>query len=150
MTRIRPQCPVVASLVNSSHRPFPAFCPRRFVPLNQYDRASRGYSTVQTAFPLPVKKSSPRGSCYTAIIGSGPAGFYTAQRILKHLPESRIDMYESLPVPYGLVRYGVAPDHPEVKVPSYPHVTPSSGPSLVSCSVLTISKIAEIERTTWL
>src|SRR5271154_4490645 len=76
-----------------------------------------GYSTVQTPFPLPVKKPAPRGQCHTAIIGSGPAGFYTAQRILKRLPESKIDMYESLPVPYGLVRYGVAPDHPEVKVP---------------------------------
>jgi len=140
MTRIRPQCPVVASLVNSSHRPFPAFCPRRFVPLNQYDRVSRGYSTVQTAFPLPVKKSSPRGPCYTAIIGSGPAGFYTAQRILKHLPESRIDMYESLPVPYGLVRYGVAPDHPEVKVP-YPMSPLHRAPSLVSCSVLRFRKL---------
>ena len=76
----------------------------------------RSYSTIQTSFPLPVKKPTPRGPCHTAIIGSGPAGFYTAQRILKHLPESRVDMYESLPVPYGLVRYGVAPDHPEVKV----------------------------------
>lgn len=50
-----------------------------------------------------------------AIIGSGPAGFYTASRVLKHHPDTKIDMYERLPVPYGLVRYGVAPDHPEVK-----------------------------------
>src|SRR5438876_8963963 len=74
----------------------------------------RGYNTVQTR--VSIKNPSPRGQCHTAIIGSGPAGFYTAQRILKYLPESKIDMYESLPVPYGLVRYGVAPDHPEVKV----------------------------------
>jgi len=74
------------------------------------------YSTVQTSIPLPVEKPASRGDCHTAIIGSGPAGFYTAQRILKYLPESQIDMYEALPVPYGLVRYGVAPDHPEVKV----------------------------------
>lgn len=51
-----------------------------------------------------------------AIVGSGPAGFYTAQKVVRELPESRIDMYEQLPVPYGLVRFGVAPDHPEVKV----------------------------------
>ncbi|OQO07213.1 hypothetical protein B0A48_07783 [Cryoendolithus antarcticus] len=50
-----------------------------------------------------------------AIIGSGPAGYYTAYRIMKKMPGSYIDMYESLPVPYGLVRFGVAPDHPEVK-----------------------------------
>jgi len=53
-----------------------------------------------------------------AIIGSGPAGFYSAYRLLKKQPDARIDMYEHLPVPYGLVRYGVAPDHPEVKVMS--------------------------------
>jgi hypothetical protein len=74
------------------------------------------YSTLDTAFPLPVKSLNSRGQCHTAIIGSGPAGFYTAQRILKRLPEAKVDMYESLPTPYGLVRYGVAPDHPEVKV----------------------------------
>ncbi|KAI5785058.1 hypothetical protein DFH27DRAFT_636237 [Peziza echinospora] len=50
-----------------------------------------------------------------AIIGAGPAGFYSAYRILTRLPTAKIDMYEALPVPYGLVRYGVAPDHPEVK-----------------------------------
>jgi len=51
-----------------------------------------------------------------AIIGSGPAGFYTAYRVMARMPSAKIDMYEALPVPYGLVRYGVAPDHPEVKV----------------------------------
>jgi hypothetical protein len=86
------------------------------ISFQQPSNVYRGYSTIQTAFPLPVKKPTPRGACHTAIIGSGPAGFYTAQRILKRLPEAKVDMYESLPVPYGLVRYGVAPDHPEVKV----------------------------------
>jgi hypothetical protein len=51
-----------------------------------------------------------------AVIGSGPAGFYTAARVMARLPDARVDMYEQLPVPYGLVRFGVAPDHPEVKV----------------------------------
>ncbi|EXJ55050.1 ferredoxin-NADP+ reductase [Cladophialophora psammophila CBS 110553] len=50
-----------------------------------------------------------------AIIGSGPAGFYTAQKLLREIRGTRIDMYEQLPVPFGLVRFGVAPDHPEVK-----------------------------------
>ncbi|NXC21604.1 ADRO protein, partial [Corythaeola cristata] len=51
------------------------------------------------------------------VVGSGPAGFYTAQHILK-VPEwdlAAVDIYEKLPVPFGLVRFGVAPDHPEVK-----------------------------------
>ncbi|KAK7576127.1 hypothetical protein V9T40_012413 [Parthenolecanium corni] len=49
------------------------------------------------------------------IVGSGPAGFYCAQQLLKILPSSTIDIFEKLPVPFGLVRYGVAPDHAEVK-----------------------------------
>uniref|UniRef100_A0A182S7W1 Uncharacterized protein n=1 Tax=Anopheles maculatus TaxID=74869 RepID=A0A182S7W1_9DIPT len=49
------------------------------------------------------------------IVGAGPAGFYTAQYILKHLDNSDVDIVEKLPVPFGLVRFGVAPDHPEVK-----------------------------------
>ncbi|TDZ22620.1 NADPH:adrenodoxin oxidoreductase [Colletotrichum orbiculare MAFF 240422] len=50
-----------------------------------------------------------------AVVGSGPAGFYTAHRVMSQLPHAKIDMFESLPVPFGLVRFGVAPDHPEVK-----------------------------------
>ncbi|KAK4686045.1 ferredoxin/flavodoxin---NADP+ reductase, partial [Tremellales sp. Uapishka_1] len=57
-----------------------------------------------------------------AIIGAGPSGFYAASRILSLLPISspigqnvQVHMYERLPTPYGLVRYGVAGDHPEVK-----------------------------------
>lgn len=53
-----------------------------------------------------------------AVVGSGPAGFYTAYRILERIGESSVtvDMFEKLPVPFGLARFGVAPDHPEVKV----------------------------------
>ncbi|KAG6018303.1 hypothetical protein E4U43_005584 [Claviceps pusilla] len=50
-----------------------------------------------------------------AVVGSGPAGFYTANRVLTRIPNTHVDMFESLPVPFGLVRHGVAPDHPEVK-----------------------------------
>nr|KAJ3419164.1 hypothetical protein HK105_007322 [Polyrhizophydium stewartii] len=49
-----------------------------------------------------------------AVVGAGPAGFYTASQLLKN-PDLRVDVFEQLPVPYGLVRYGVAPDHPDVK-----------------------------------
>ena len=50
-----------------------------------------------------------------AIVGSGPAGFYTAKYLLEKQPDLHVDIIEKMPVPYGLVRYGVAPDHPEVK-----------------------------------
>jgi adrenodoxin-NADP+ reductase len=56
-----------------------------------------------------------RSSLKLAVVGSGPAGFYTAYRVMEKLPGSTIDMYEALPVPFGLSRFGVAPDHPEVK-----------------------------------
>lgn len=51
-----------------------------------------------------------------AVLGSGPAGFYTAYKVMSSIENAIIDMYECLPVPFGLVRFGVAPDHPDVKV----------------------------------
>ncbi|CAG8961140.1 hypothetical protein HYFRA_00002683 [Hymenoscyphus fraxineus] len=50
-----------------------------------------------------------------AVIGSGPAGFYTTKKVMSNIENSTVDMYEQLPVPFGLVRFGVAPDHPDVK-----------------------------------
>jgi len=51
-----------------------------------------------------------------AIVGSGPAGFYVAEHLLKQSDVPvRIDMFDRLPTPFGLVRFGVAPDHPKIK-----------------------------------
>ncbi|HWL59566.1 MAG TPA: FAD-dependent oxidoreductase [Microbacteriaceae bacterium] len=52
-----------------------------------------------------------------AIIGAGPAGIYAADILLKYERafEVSIDLFDQLPAPYGLVRYGVAPDHPRIK-----------------------------------
>lgn len=51
-----------------------------------------------------------------AIIGSGPAGFYAAEALLKRTDTPvEVDMFDRLPTPYGLVRGGVAPDHPKIK-----------------------------------
>jgi ferredoxin--NADP+ reductase len=52
---------------------------------------------------------------HVAIIGSGPAGCYLADQLLRLLPDAHIDILERLPVPFGLVRYGVAPDHQGTK-----------------------------------
>ncbi|KAM4761583.1 NADPH:adrenodoxin oxidoreductase, mitochondrial isoform 3-T3 [Cyanocitta cristata] len=67
--------------------------------------------------PLGLRRwlSSPAAAPRVCVVGSGPAGFYTAQHILKHHGGALVDIYEKLPVPFGLVRFGVAPDHPEVK-----------------------------------
>jgi NADPH-dependent glutamate synthase beta subunit-like oxidoreductase len=50
-----------------------------------------------------------------AIVGSGPSGFYAAEALLQSEHTTEVDILERLPVPYGLVRYGVAPDHPRLK-----------------------------------
>jgi ferredoxin/flavodoxin---NADP+ reductase len=50
-----------------------------------------------------------------AIVGSGPAGFYAAGALLDADPPAEVDMIERLPTPWGLVRLGVAPDHPKLK-----------------------------------
>lgn len=50
-----------------------------------------------------------------AVVGSGPAGFYAAEALLRAEPAAEVDLFERLPVPFGLVRYGVAPDHQTIK-----------------------------------
>ncbi len=51
-----------------------------------------------------------------AIVGAGPSGFYAADHLLKaHAENIQIDLFDRLPTPFGLVRYGVAPDHPKIK-----------------------------------
>src|ERR1700754_4359077 len=57
---------------------------------------------------------------YVAIVGSGPSGFFAAASLLKAADSSDdidvgVDMLEMLPTPWGLVRSGVAPDHPKIK-----------------------------------
>src|SRR5262245_30924122 len=53
-----------------------------------------------------------------AIVGSGPAGFYAAAHLLAADIPVEVDMIERLPTPWGLVRLGVAPDHPNIKAVS--------------------------------
>jgi len=65
-----------------------------------------------------------------AIVGSGPAGFYTAEALGKaYGAQARIDILDRFPVPYGLIRFGVAPDHQSLKAVSkrYDKVAESSG-----------------------
>ncbi|SMQ14517.1 ferredoxin--NADP+ reductase [Streptomyces sp. Ag82_O1-12] len=50
-----------------------------------------------------------------AVVGSGPSGCYTAQSLVQLDSEVRVDVLDRLPSPYGLVRYGVAPDHEKIK-----------------------------------
>ncbi|GAA4794296.1 FAD-dependent oxidoreductase [Streptomyces ziwulingensis] len=50
-----------------------------------------------------------------AVVGSGPSGCYTAQSLVRFAEQARVDVLDRLPCPYGLVRYGVAPDHEKIK-----------------------------------
>ena len=50
-----------------------------------------------------------------AMVGSGPAGFYATEALLRSGVPVAVDMFERLPAPFGLVRFGVAPDHPKLK-----------------------------------
>ncbi|HET8590837.1 MAG TPA: FAD-dependent oxidoreductase [Nakamurella sp.] len=50
-----------------------------------------------------------------AVVGAGPAGIYAADILCKSDPDVTVDIFDRLPTPYGLIRYGVAPDHPRIK-----------------------------------
>src|SRR6476469_10458590 len=54
-------------------------------------------------------------SLRVAVVGSGPTGFYAAGHLLDSSDDVEVDMIERLPTPWGLVRLGVAPDHPKIK-----------------------------------
>jgi ferredoxin--NADP+ reductase len=58
------------------------------------------------------------GPLRVAVVGSGPAGFYAAGSLLAADAAVEVDMIERLPAPWGLVRFGVAPDHPNIKAVS--------------------------------
>src|SRR5690606_42093862 len=91
-------------------------------------RASRGRAWSAPAESPPAPPPSPHRAVGAqegtslmklrlAIVGAGPAGIYAADILLKHERsfDVSIDLFEQLPAPYGLVRYGVAPDHPRIK-----------------------------------
>ncbi|MBL8728329.1 MAG: FAD-dependent oxidoreductase [Planctomycetes bacterium] len=64
-----------------------------------------------------------------AVVGSGPSAFYTAEALFKAAPNVQVDLFDRLPVPFGLVRGGVAPDHQKIKsvVKVYDKIAASPG-----------------------
>src|SRR5260370_36980489 len=97
MRRVRRRCPSLAT--SMSHYP-----PPRPASVNS-DIDTGNLGTAGN--PLRV-----------AIIGSGPSGFYAAEALFKSPLTVRVDMLERFPVPFGLVRYGVAADQPNLKRPT--------------------------------
>lgn len=113
-------------------------------------RARARYARASSTSAPPAE-----GPLKLAIVGAGPSGFYTASRILSLLPadtqqgsSTQIHMYERLPTPYGLARYGVAPDHPEVKVGhSLSSVFLRPLPGAKGCLAMLLSEILTVHRT---
>ena len=78
---------------------------------------------------------------HVAIIGSGPAGFYTAEALQKQYGEGvRIDLIDRLPVPYGLIRFGVAPDHQSIKAVSKRYEKVALSPGVRFVGNVTVGK----------
>src|SRR6516165_3833385 len=77
--------------------------------------------SLRTARKPDSSEFSRMATLSVAVVGSGPAGLYTAEALLKQAAaldppcQIAVDVLDRLPTPYGLVRYGVAPDHPSIK-----------------------------------
>ena len=71
--------------------------------------------TSPTADTDPTQPAASTGPLRVAVIGSGPAGIYASDLLVKSGTEVQVDLFEKMPAPFGLIRYGVAPDHPRIK-----------------------------------
>jgi ferredoxin/flavodoxin---NADP+ reductase len=81
-----------------------------------------------------------------AIVGSGPSGFYAAEALFKSPLSVRVDMLERLPVPFGLVRYGVAPDHPKLKQPTMIFDKIAQSPDFTFLGNVTVGRDVGVEQ----
>jgi ferredoxin--NADP+ reductase len=82
-----------------------------------------------------------------AIIGSGPSGFYAAQPLQKQDGlHATIDMFDRLPSPFGLVRGGVAPDHPKIRSVSKVYDKIATQPGFTYWGNVTVGRDVSIER----
>jgi ferredoxin--NADP+ reductase len=64
---------------------------------------------------MAQRPGTPDNPLRVAIVGAGPAGFYASEQLLRGEETVEVDLYDRLPTPFGLVRAGVAPDHPKLK-----------------------------------
>ncbi|MFC0555429.1 4Fe-4S binding protein [Planotetraspora thailandica] len=107
----RPACPVDA--IRPDHELSPGLLPYISLARAHFsgDRtADAGVGPVAADLPSTVKPG-----LRVAVVGAGAAGGYAARELLK-IPGVQIDVYERNLTPYGLVRFGIAPDHPQTKL----------------------------------
>src|SRR6476620_228013 len=84
---------------------------------------------------------------HIAIVGSGPAGYYTAEAAQKEFGEDvRVDVFDTLPVPYGLIRTGVAPDHQSIKGVSKRYESTALSANVRFVGNVTIGKDLSVEE----
>ncbi len=84
---------------------------------------------------------------HIAIVGSGPAGYYTAEAAQKRWGDDvRVDVFDTLPVPYGLIRTGVAPDHQSIKGVSRRYETTALSENVRFVGNVTIGKDLSVEE----
>ncbi len=82
----------------------------------------------------------------TAIVGSGPSGFYAAEALIRSEPTVLVDMFERLPSPFGLVRSGVAPDHPKLKEPILVYQRIAESPQFRFLGNITIGRDISVDE----
>jgi ferredoxin--NADP+ reductase len=84
---------------------------------------------------------------HIAIIGSGPAGYYTAEAAIKAFGDDvTIDIIDRLPVPYGLIRFGVAPDHQSIKNVARRFEATALNDNVHFCGNISVGKDISIEE----
>jgi ferredoxin/flavodoxin---NADP+ reductase len=81
-----------------------------------------------------------------AVVGSGPSGFYAAEALLKSGRTVNVDLIERLPAPFGLVRYGVAPDHPKLKEAIFAYQGIARLPRFALIANVTVGRDVTIEE----
>ena len=82
-----------------------------------------------------------------AVVGSGPAGFYTAEALSKtYGDKARIDILDRYPVPYGLIRFGVAPDHQSLKAVSKRYDKVADEPGVDFIGNVTVGRDVSVEE----
>lgn len=110
-------CPVGAiapeSRLTAEQQPFVALN-ASFYPDRPADQKLPPTSKLAPVIPAPEVRGHHRGPLTVAIVGSGPAAMYAADELLTQ-HGVRVNVFEKLPTPYGLVRAGVAPDHQTTK-----------------------------------
>lgn len=110
-----PECPVEAIVADldltASDGPYAELNARYYL-----DPAHRDYPDAQYDASRPLVNVKDREPLRVAIVGSGPAGAYAAEELVSRRGlNAEVHVFERLPVPWGLVRFGVAPDHQDTK-----------------------------------